>query len=315
MKLYIFAYLCSLLFAFSPNCASSQAKQNKSDSLPNAAPTAAPITASSPMTNALPPKSPASDLIWKGTSGNYAVEWTKQDILAKNAAGAEVFSAKKMAAQRLNTVYLQNNFDKKGSPNFENFTFGYKIKNLFGNFLVLEESTAYSPQTYTTKTLLTIDLNDPKSALSLQNFYTSNEILRVLLENAEIKKDLQDNDVALPKTLPEFYSLFYTNAAKTTEGTDRLFDRCWFPKNILESFAFEKIEPDSVEIELGMPCAAGMREDEFFPLKLTFPVSEKLKKSSVEIDRQQLQKIQTQIAAINEEANIGFDAKSFKKSK
>lgn len=278
-------------------------------------PTIAPVNASSPPTNAAPRKLPASDLIWQGTSGNYRVEWTKQDIRATNTSGAEVFSARKMAAQRLRTVYLKNNFDKKGSPNFEKFTFGYKIKNLFGDFLFLEESTAHSPQTYTTKTLLAIDLSNPKSASSLQSFYTQNDILRALLENTEIKKDLQDKGVAFPKTLPEFYALFYTNSAQTTEGTERLLDRCWFPKNILESFAFEEVQLDTVEVELGMPCRAGMRDDDVYSLKLKFPVSEKLKKAALETERGQAQKNQAQIAAIDEETSVGFDAKSLKKIK
>ncbi len=64
-----------------------------------------------------------------------------------------------------------------------------------------------------------------------------------------------------------------------------------------------------------MPCRAGMRKDEVYPLKLSFPASEKLKKQIAAADREQMQRNQTKIAAQTEETNIAFDAKSLKKSK
>ena len=139
--------------------------------------------------------------------------------------------------------------------------------------------------------------------------------MRVLLNNPEIKKDLQDNDVPFPTTLAKFYSLSYTDAAETTEGTERIFDRCWFPKNILESFTIEKMEADKIEVSLGISCLAGMREDEIYSLKLSFPASEKLNKQIPDVVREQSQHNQAEIAAQSEETNIGFDAKSMKKSK
>ena len=317
MKLYLLGCLLTMTFALSPDCAGSRTAQTKNVS---AAPETLPETSSAvdpapTPTAAAPPKTSAPDLIWQGDSGNFAVEWTKQDIRAVDkASGKTIFSAQKTAARRLKTVYRQN-FNKKGAPNFEYFTFGYKIAALVGDFLFLKESTAYSPQTYTTDTFLAIDLKQPAAVVSLNNFYSQNEILQAFLNNSEIKKDLEDNKISLPATLSKFYPLFYTSATDTTEGTERLFDRCWFPKNILEIFTIEQIEADRVEINLGMPCRAGMREDKIYPLKLKFALSEKLKIRMTAADLEQMRINQTQIARQTDETNVGFDAESFKKSK
>ena len=299
MKLHFLGYLLTVIFAFSPNCADSRTSSAKTVPAASVKPTVKAVA---------PPKNADSDLIWQGATGDYAVEWTKTDIRATDKIhGAEVFSARKTAAQRLRTVYSQN-FNKKGAPNFEKFTFGYKIAGLVGDLLFLKESTVSSPQTYTTETFFVIDLRNPKTLVSLKNFYGDDEILQALLKNSEIKKDLQENDVAFPATLSKFYPLFYTSAAHTTEGTERLFDRCWFPKNILEAFTIEKVEAGQAEVILGMPCRAGMREDAIYPLKLSFPANEKLKYRIT--DGAQIEKYQTQFAALTEETNIGFDAES-----
>ena len=61
MKLYILGYIFSLLFAFSPNCASSQ--MNKPKTVPaSAAPTSA-VKTIVPTTATPPSKDSASDLI------------------------------------------------------------------------------------------------------------------------------------------------------------------------------------------------------------------------------------------------------------
>ena len=306
MKFYSFGCVLPLVFAFAPDCAKSRVETAKI--VPAVSATPPIVRPTQIQTAAAPPISGDSQLIWRGESGNFAVQWTKNDVRATDKIrGTEVFSARKTAAQRLKTIYSQN-FDKKGKPNFENFTFGYKIAAFFGDLLFLKESTVSGPQTYTTETFLVIDLRNPKMIVSLKNFYGENEILQALLNNAEIKKDLVENDVAFPPTLSKFYPLFYTNAAHTTEGTERLFDRCWFPKNILETFTIEKIENGQVGIILGMPCRAGMREDAVYPLKLSFPANEKLKNRIT--DGEQIEKNQTQFAALTEETNISFDAAS-----
>lgn len=144
----------------------------------------------------------------------------------------------------------------------------------------IAETTSYSPQSYKQETYLAIDLNAPQKMLSLKDFYAPQEILAALLGNEEIKRDLQTREDApkeMSKTLSDFFTLFHTDGSDATEVSDRIFDKCWFPANIFDSFAFIQVEQDKVVADLGVPCRAGMRADEIYPLKLTLPVSAAVK--------------------------------------
>jgi hypothetical protein len=271
----ILSYLVIFLsLSFSVTCASKEAKQieqppsglAKNRELP-----------SSP-TPALPATPQTAD--WRGRSNNFSIEWTSQNIAVKNiATNKEVFSAQKLAAYRLRTAY-KSNFSKKGDPYFEEFSFRYKLLSVAGSIMFLKETTSYSPQSFTEESYLAIDLNAPRKMPSLKDFYAPQEILAALLGNEEIKRDFQTREEPpkeMPQTLNDFFTLFHTDTSGTTEASDRIYDKCWFPPNVFESFAFIQIEQDKVLADLGVPCRAGHRTIEIHPLKLTLPVSAAVK--------------------------------------
>lgn len=274
MKIMLSYLVIFLFLSFSVTCASRHTE--KIEQPPSGL--ARNSELSSSPTPALPATPQTAD--WHGRSSNFSIEWTSQNIVVKNiATNKEVFSAQKLAAYRLRTAY-KSRFSKKGDPYFEEFYFRYKLVAVAGSIMFLKESTSYSPQSYRKETYLAIDLKAPKKMLSLKDFYAPPEILAALLGNEEIERDFQTREDApkeTPKTLNDFFTLFHTDPSGTTEVSDRIFDKCWFPTNIFDSFAFIRVEQDKVVADLGVPCRAGMRDNEIHPLKLTLPVSAAVK--------------------------------------
>jgi hypothetical protein len=274
MKIML-SYLALFLFlSFSVTCASKQTKAIEQ-------------APSSPTLNLKSSPSPTPDLPvipqpanWRGGSKDFSIEWTGRNIVVKNiATNKRVFSARKLAANRLRTAY-KFMFSKNGSPNFEDFDFRYTILAVAGSIMFLKETASHSPQTYTQVIYLAIDLKAPQKGVSLKDFYAPQEMLAALLGNEEIKQDFKTREDAItekPKTLDDFFTLFHTDASGPTQASDRIYDNCWFPTNIFDSFAFVQVEQDKVVADLGVPCRAGMRDDEIHPLKLTLPVSAAVK--------------------------------------
>jgi hypothetical protein len=146
--------------------------------------------------------------------------------------------------------------------------------------MFLKESTSYSPQSYGQQSYVAIDSNAPQKTVSLKDFYTPQEILAAMLGNEEIKRELQtreDPPKETPQNLEDFLTLFNTQITETSEVSDRIFDKLWFPANVFDSFAFIQVERDKVVADLGVPSRADMREDEVHPLKLTLPISAAVK--------------------------------------
>src|SRR5262245_12698873 len=98
--------------------------------------------------------------------------------------------------------------------------------------------------------------------------------MRKLNETFKPEKSLQQRR---PKRWTIFFTLFHTDTDGVTQASDSIYDRCWFPPNISDSFAFIQIEQDKVVAEIGLPCRIGMREEEARPLKLTLSVSAAVK--------------------------------------
>lgn len=278
MKIMSMYLVIFLFLSFSVTCASKQVKQNEGS--PSGL--AQNSGLSSSPTPALPdaPPQPAD---WHGGSKNFSIAWTGENIVVNDiATKKEVFSARQFAAYRLRTAYKYM-FDKKGVPNFIEFGFKYRLLSVAGSIMFLKEATSYDPQSYTRETYLAIDLKEPRKKLSLKDLYASQEILAALLGNEEIKRDFQIREEPLtetPKTLDDFFTFFHTgeDGDNPTQASDSIYDRCWFPTDVFDSFAIIQVEQDKVVAELGVPCrGAGMREDEIRPLKLTLPVSAAVK--------------------------------------
>jgi hypothetical protein len=276
MKIMLPYLVIFLLVSFSVTCASKQAKQ-----IEQPPPGLAQNSESSPSPTPTSPATPQSQTAdWRGRSGNFSIEWTSENIVVKNSAtGKEVFSAKKFAAYRLRTAY-KSMLGKNGDPNFEEFYFRYKLLAVAGSMIFLKERASYEPRSYTVETYLAYDWKVPQKKLSLKNFYTPQEILAALLGNEEIKRDLQtreDPPKETPNALNDFFALFNTRGSDAHEVSDRVFDKCWFPTNVFDSFAFIQVEQDKVVADLGIPCRADMRADNIYSLKLTLPVSAAVK--------------------------------------
>jgi hypothetical protein len=269
------SYLALFLFlSFPVACASRQTKaieQASSSPTPNLKLSPSPT----PELPAIP--QPAN---WRGGSKDFSIEWTGSNIVVKNiATNKKVFSARKLAANRLRTAY-KFMFGKNGSPSFQNFDFRYTVLAVAGSIMFLKEISSHSPPSYTRVTYLAIDLKAPQKRASLKDFYAPQEILAALLGNEEIKQDFQIREEALteaPKTLDVFFTLFHTDASGPTQASDKIYDNCWFPTNIFDSFAFIQVEHDKVVADLGVPCRAGMRDDDIRPLRLTLPLSDAVK--------------------------------------
>lgn len=296
MKAIIFINFCCFLFGLTTDCSSAKSANLEQNS--NAAANVA--------NNAAPSATPRLPVVkkenfWAGKSNNFDVQWSKDNIVARNAAGREIFSARKFALERLKTV-------SKGEADFESYDFRYKVLNLIGSLLFLRETTSHSPQSYTNESYAAIDLANPAAKISLTKFYSEAEIIAALNRNAQIAEDFKVNKINQPKTFKEFFAA-YDRAP--TEGTERKIDSCYFPKNFLESFYFERLEADQVVANLGIPCRVGMREEEVFPLELLLPSKPAVEKDLTSANFQ----LRLETVDGTAETVITFDAKSLKKSK
>lgn len=300
MKLFLFLNFVIFIFGFSTECSptnASKSNQKKTEASP----------AASPTPTAPPIAQADKNVIWRGTSADFEISWTKDDISAKKISdGATVFSARKLAGERLKKS--SGNSARNGKANFEKFYFQYKILSVAGSLLFLQESTSYSPQSYTQPTFLAIDLSNPKSNLSLTKFYSKAEILNALVKNPQVSEDLKANDIPAPKNFNEFFKAY---DREPTEVADRQIDKCSFPKTVFESFAFDRIENEKVVVDLGVPCRAGMREDVVYPLELVLPIKDSLKIA----DKQIHPSSEFKSIGEDEETIIQFDEKSLSKSK
>lgn len=295
MKITFLFQIIFLLFGFSTDC--STAANSKSAQKIEPTP-----TVSSSQT-VLPTAQIDKNVIWQGTSANFDIRWTKDDIVARNPNGAEVFSARKSAAEKLKKTF--GDFSKNGESPFEEYTFQYKILSVAGSLMFLQETTSYSPQSYLNESYVAIDLSNPKGTRKLTDFFSETEILNALLKNQMIVEDLKANDLHAPKNLTEFFAAF---DREPTEATEKQIDKCRFSKNVFESFAFNRIENDKIAVDLGVACRAEMRADKVYPFELLLPVKAELKTEGK-------QNFKLKTAAEDQETLIKFAAKPLTKSK
>lgn len=261
----------------------------------------------------MPPPAPTptpaeTNLFWQGTSGNFAVKWTKDDITAKNQNGKEVFSVRRFALDRLKKS--SGNFSKNNQPNFEYFNFGYRILAVVGTKLFLRETTSYSPQTYTNQSYVVVDLANPSAKIDLKSFFSQAEILAALDKNPEIVEDLRVNDIQPPQTFGEFFTAY----DRPPDGGERPIDKCYFPKNFLESFYFDAVENDQAVVKLGVPCRVGMRSEEVYNLELRLPLKPSIADDLKNVAPEATAKVFKDLPE-DAETDVAFDAKTFGKSK
>ncbi len=305
MKLSILYLLVFAFVNFTNNCPSNSGKNNNIVSSGN-------INTSESIESPITQKESADELIWQGESGGFEIKWTKENITAKSiASGKQVFSAREFAAKRLKND-LKDNFDEKGKPNFEDFTFRFQIISITGNFLSLHEKTSYSPQSYSREKYLTIDLNTPENDISLQDFFDEKEILKSLTENKIIGDEMKKKNSAEPANFAAFRNSFHKTILEAVEVSDNQFDKCWFPEDVFKSFAFKKISEGKSSVNLAIPCRAEMREDDIFLLEISLPIPEKLNSELKTAADKKLLADDFQNISEKGETVINFDSASIK---
>lgn len=296
MKLILLINFFCCSFSLTTDCSSAKSANLEQNS------NAAAITVNKAEPSATPRLPPVKkEIFWSGKNTDFSVQWSKDNIVARNAAGKVIFSAQKFALDQLNK-------SPKGEADFEFYDFRYKVLNLAGSLLFLQETTSYSPQSYTNESYKAIDLTNPAAKIALTKFYSEAEIIDALNKNAQIAEDFNINKINQPKTFKEFFAAY---DRQPTEGTERKIDSCYFPKNFLESFYFERLEADKVVVNLGIPCRVGMREEEAFPLELLLPSKPVLEKDLTSANFQ----VRLETVDGNAETLISYSAKSIKKPK
>lgn len=310
MKTILAINLFCFLFGFTSECAPTKSAAN-AEKTSDAAVIAPPAPATpAPVEQTIIVAENSKEAFWQGRSGDFDIVWTKDNIVAKNLSGGEVFSAKKFALERLKKS--PGNFAKNGAPSFENFTLEYKILAIVGSLLFLQETASHSPQNYITQTYAAIDLNAPATNVALTKFFTEAEIVAALNQNSDIAEDFKVNKIDAPKSFKEFFAAY---DRQPTEAGERQIDRCYFPKNAFESFYFDRMEGAQLVVKLGVPCRAGMREEQVMPLELALPAKPSLKSEMELAATQNFSGENFKTAAPDAATVVQFDAKSLKKSK
>lgn len=297
MKIILSVIFFSFFLGLTNDCSPSKPASIEQASQPVVSAT----TSATPNSKNPPTVQNSKTELWQGTSGNFDISWTKENIVAKNSSGAKVFSVRQFALTRLKN-------SANSEYNFENFTFQYKILAVVGSYLFLQETTSYSPQSYTNESYTAIDLANPQAKIDLKKFYGEAEILAALNKNLQIIEDFKINEIDEPKTFKEFFAAY---DREPSEIAEREIDRCYFPKNVFESFYFDRVENDKIVVDLGIPCRAEMREETVFPLKLLLPLKPAIESDLKTADAQNTLKS----AAKDAETVIQFDAKLLKNSK
>jgi hypothetical protein len=79
----------------------------------------------------------AQQVIWRGRSGGYDVEWTDRDISARRASGALVFSASRIVGAE----FAQMQGDHDGEVPLREYERKYRLLSVVGSIISLEEAT------------------------------------------------------------------------------------------------------------------------------------------------------------------------------
>ncbi len=235
-------------------------------------------------------QAPSASGFWSGQSNGYNISWTSTDLLA-NKGPVRVFSAREFAKQGLAHFIAVNKEDgKMPACSYERH---FRLLAVVGNLVSFSDGSYASckkeahPGGETRFT--TIDLaraepipysghdafgqinpRHPGKSLRLSDLFPEEEIYTKLKADPGIARVLsQDGANLTPKNLAE---LLQDLSGKLGENPD-----CFsVPDDLLTRFAFRRIRPAAVTIELGLPGAGPCRDD-ITPVLLEFPMSESLK--------------------------------------
>ena len=289
-----FLSLCAVVIVLGTACRqASQAQENKT-----VQPTKTPVETAQ---KCQPPPLPLANdepaqTIWNGTSGNFKIDWTTNDLTAK-ANGAD-FSIAQYAVQK---AIEENGAPEKWFCDHETYSKSYELLSVVGALASFEETDSYSPPTYLTIKYRTVDLSDAARQVSLADLFPATEIVQQLLKNPLIKTSVTMRQKAVSAStktktatranLDEFFKLFeclpdekfdeakncgsieLNDAPENASGASRIF----INRNFLEGFAFKRVTGNSVAVEIRLPALTGNRSEEGVPVELLLKIPAALK--------------------------------------
>ena len=231
----------------------------------------APAAAASPASNATPAIAPASAPsaapaaaspipIWQGASGGFDISWSTDGIKASASKGARVFSAKEIA-----DVDFQD-FDNCDA------TEAWTVLSVVGPLVsVKQEENATCAQAAHTSAytdILTIDLNQPKKAPSLADYFSEAELYAALMGDGIVKKTLAAAGKPTPETSAGLLALLADNSSECDYR---------FEPATLTHFAFHHVEKGKVAVRVGLPYNCEAARGKLTQLGLLLPIPASLK--------------------------------------
>jgi hypothetical protein len=217
-------------------------------------------------------QAPAPDrTIWKGKSGNYAIEWSTTNLKVTRAANPpSIFDAASQAKTAWSGFVQSSN----GAPMEAEFT--YRLLSAVGPYLSLEEGIycecgGAHPTSVTRFRAIDLERSSPgsPSPASLTSIFPESSVLAALVGEPTVARVLGADPK--PKSLA---GLLGTLQDKTVRVKDCEYE---FPDDLLSSFAVNDAKDGNVSVRLGLPSAAEVCRGETIQLGLTLPTPQALR--------------------------------------
>ncbi len=212
-----------------------------------------------------------NQIIWKGVSGEFAVLWASNDILAwnvKNTTPAGVFSLRADSHREFNLIATET-WESFGADNtLEVYERNLAILSLVGPILSVEDhfyaSMAMEAHPNGQTRFITYDLQKGAPAL-LTDYFAADVVFAALRQDPLIKRALGE---AKPTSLQELAEQF----AHEPPPNDACYavDMDW-----IHHFMFYQVEKSKVAVRIGLPGAGPCRES-LTQIGIWLPISAEL---------------------------------------
>jgi hypothetical protein len=214
--------------------------------------------------------------IWKGKSGEYAIEWSTTNLKATRAANPQLVFDAAADAKTQWSSFVRNS---KGASMEAEFT--YALLSAVGSYLSLEEGVycdCGGAHPTAVKRFRAIDLDHgahgPPSPASLTSIFPERAVFTALMVDPIVAKALGAE--SKPESLA---ALLQTLRDETAKVKDCEFE---FPGDLLSSFAVYDSKEGSVSVRLGLPAAVQACRGEMIQLGLALPAPQALRASFVD---------------------------------
>jgi len=235
----------------------------------------------------------AARVIWSGSSGGYAVQWTTSDINAQSASNpANVrYSAEAQAQEEITRIKKDNEEEPRACTYDQDYT----LMSVVGSVISIQdhyylgcEREAHpsgesrfvavdlsKPSKVPTRRSEDMDYAMPENVILLTEIFREEDILRALLADSLIKKALAESEnPETPKTLAQLLAAFDTGVSVATDDRN-----CYsVSEDLLTRFAFHHIEGDKVAVRIGL-SGNGLCREFLTQIGILLPIPERLKAS------------------------------------